>query len=84
MVRNFLPTLFFKGNNTAAGGIIKECEEPKKHGYAKGMVYTAQKNAWMDKITTKDWVEQVLKPYAATIQGAKLVLIDKCTSHIAS
>ena len=41
-----------------------------------------QESWWMDETTMLDWIEQVWLPCAEVIQGHKILLFDKCTSHI--
>ena len=39
--------IVFVGKPTRNGRVIKECQEPAKHGYAEDMAYTAQESGWM-------------------------------------
>ena len=48
------------------------------------MIHVDQDNGWMDERTMIDWAERVWEPCAASIDGPKLLIIDKCTAHVAT
>ena len=74
--------IIFAGKATRNGRVIKECQEPAKHGHAEDMVCLAQENGWMDEVSMLDWVEHFWKPCTNGIQGMKLLLIDKFSAHM--
>ena len=80
--KKFPPYIIFAGKATAGGRVIKECRNPAQHGYSTSLTYMVQENAWMDEKCLIDWVDRVWKPYADSIQGPKLMLLDSYTAHM--
>lgn len=76
------PFVIWQGENTPGGKIRAECEMPSQHGYAPGLVYTVQSKAWMNEVAMKYWVEWVWKPYAASVEGPTILILDEATSHL--
>jgi hypothetical protein len=82
------PFIIFKGANTPRSKITKEFDSVKsrgKCGYPKGMFYTVQAKAWMDKARMHDWIDTVWIPYNnATRHGCHdmYLLMDEFSVHL--
>lgn len=76
------PFIIWQGSSKNTGRIIKECENPAEYGLCGGITYAVQEKAWMDEATMLKWVHTVWKPFADTIDGPKLLILDECPSHL--
>jgi hypothetical protein len=82
------PFIIFKRANTLRSKIIKELDSVKsrgKCGYPKGMFYTMQKKARMDKARIHDLIDIVWSPYTKdTCRGGRemYLLIDEFVVHL--
>lgn len=76
------PFVIWKGSTKTTGRILRECEDPVGHGLAEGITYTVQEKAWMDEARMLQWVDTVWKPFADSVDGPTMLILDECSSHL--
>ena len=76
------PYVIFQGKNTPGGRIARELQDAGNHGHHQASMYGVQSKAWMDEDEMERWINTVWAPYAATIPGPKILIIDSFVVHL--
>jgi len=80
--RKLPPFVIFNGKRVATAPIYQAIQNPEKNGYHPALRYNVQRKAWMDEDLMLYWIDQVWKPYANSIPGPTLLLLDMFQAHL--